>query len=133
MIAIDTSALAAIAFEEPEWKAYETAILETDQVLISAVTVVEARMVIHRRRGERGLECLEAILASPMIEIASPGPVELDIAHDAFVRFGKGSGHRAALNFGDLFAYALAKSRGVPLLYKGEDFANTDIASALAA
>lgn len=130
MIAIDTSALAAIAFEEPEWKTFERVILESE-VLISAVTVVEARMVIFGRKGMAGLVTLEALLHSPKFEVVSPGDQELDIALEAFIAFGKGSGHPAQLNFGDLFAYALAKSRGVSLLYKGNDFARTDIVSAV--
>lgn len=130
MIAIDTSALVAIAFDEPECEAFEGAILESDQVLISAATVVEARMVIHGRKGPPGIAILEVVLASPKFEIIPPGHEELEVAHKAFVTYGKGSGHRANLNFGDLFSYALAKSRGVPLLFKGNDFVHTDIAAA---
>jgi len=63
--------------------------------------------------------------------IVSPGSLEVDAAYSAFVAFGKGSGHPASLNFGDLFSYALAKVRGLPLLYKGDDFSQTDIASAI--
>ncbi len=62
----------------------------------------------------------------------APGPAETEAAYAAFVAFGKGSGHPASLNFGDVFSYALAKVRGLPLLYKGEDFAHTDIPGALA-
>ena len=130
MIAIDTSALVAIAFDEPECEVFQGAIVEADQVLVSAVTVVEARMVLHGRKGPAGLATLDAILGSPKLEIVSPSPEELDIAHAAFVAYGKGSGHPAQLNFGDLFSYALAKARDVPLLYKGDDFVHTDIAAA---
>ena len=67
----------------------------------------------------------------PLFELVAPGPAEMDAAYAAFVAFGKGSGHPAGLNFGDVFSYALAKVRGLPLLYKGEEFSQTDIASAV--
>jgi ribonuclease VapC len=130
VIAVDTSALLAIAFKEPEREAFSKTILDSDVAFVSAVSIVEARMVTHGRRGESGLEILDGILSLPNFEIVSPGPAELDIAHDAFVTYGKGSGHPARLNFGDLFSYALAKARGVPLLYKGDDFAHTDVPAA---
>lgn len=130
MIAIDTSALAAIAFEEPEWKAFKRIVVQADIVLISSVTVVEARVVIFARKGAAGLVVLEALLGSQKFEVVAPGDAELDIALEAFVSYGKGRGHPAQLNFGDLFSYALAKARGVPLLYKGADFAQTDVLGA---
>jgi ribonuclease VapC len=74
---------------------------------------------------------VNALVLAYGIEIAPPGLPETDYAHAANVRYGKGSGHRAQLNFGDLFAYALAKSRDIPLLFKGHDFAHTDIMSAV--
>jgi len=129
MIAVDTSALLAIVFNEPERQAFFKTIREAEGVLVSAVSVVEARMVTYSRRGETGLEILDGILAVPTFEIASPGREDIDIAHEAFVAYGKGQGHSAGLNFGDLFSYALAKARGVPLLYKGGDFGCTDIAA----
>ena len=87
-------------------------------------------MVIHRRRGKDALTILTEILSEPEFIIVPPGPVEIDLAHAAFVTYGKGNGHPAALNFGDLFSYALAKSRGLPLLFKGDDFALTDVVMA---
>ena len=129
MIAIDTSALGAIAFDEPECEAFEGAIVSADQVLVSSVTVVEALMLIHGRKGPAGLATLDATLGSPKVEIVPPGLEELEIAPTAFVAYGKGGRHRAQLNFGDLFSYALAKARGVPLLYKGDDFVHTEIAA----
>ena len=130
MIAVDTSALLAIVFNEPERETFFTAIREAEGALVSAVSVVEARMVTYSRRGETGLEILDDILDVATFEIVSPGLPELEIAHEAFVAYGKGNGHPAGLNFGDLFSYALAKARGMPLLYKGDDFGRTDIASA---
>jgi ribonuclease VapC len=75
---------------------------------------------------------LDDLLRLPAFEMVAPGAAEMDAAYSAFVAFGRGSGHPAALNFGDLFSYALAKVRGLPLLYKGDDFSQTDVASALA-
>ena len=87
-------------------------------------------MVVHGRRGERAVVLVDDLLRLPMFELIPPGIAEMDAAYAAFVAFGKGSGHPAALNFGDVFAYALAKVRGLPLLFKGADFSETDIASA---
>lgn len=131
MIAADTSALVAIAFAEPEREAFLQAIKLADKALISTVSVVEARMVIHSRRGQRAVIVMDDLLRLPMFEMAAPSMPEADAAYAAFVAYGKGSGHPAGLNFGDVFSYALAKVRGLPLLYKGDDFAHTDIESAL--
>jgi ribonuclease VapC len=130
VIAVDTSAIVAIAFAEPEREAFVLAIQHADKALISTVSVVEARMVVHGRRGQRAVVLVDDIFRLPMFEVVAPGPAEMDAAYAAFVAFGKGSGHPAALNFGDVFSYALAKVRGLPLLFKGNDFSQTDIASA---
>jgi ribonuclease VapC len=131
LIVLDTSALIAIVFGEPERDDFIRVIQQADKALISAVTVVEARMVVHGRRGQRGVILLDDMLRLPMLEVVAPGTAETDAAYAAFVTYGKGSGHGAGLNFGDLFSYALAKVRGLPLLYKGDDFAKTDVVSAL--
>jgi ribonuclease VapC len=131
VIAVDTSALVAIAFAEPEREALLQAIKMADKALISTVSVVEARMVIQGRRGQRAVILMDDLLRLPMFELVAPSAPEMDAAYAAFVAYGKGSGHPAGLNFGDVFSYALAKVRGLPLLYKGDDFAHTDIASAL--
>ena len=88
-------------------------------------------MVVHGRRGERAVVLLDGLLKLPVFELVPPGPLEMDAAYAAFVVFGKGSGHPAGLNFGDVFSYALAKVRGLPLLYKGGDFSQTDLVSVL--
>ena len=88
-------------------------------------------MVVHGRRGERGVVLLNDLLRLPMFEWIAPGAAEAEAAHSAFVAFGKGSGHPARLNFGDVFSYALAKTRGLPLLFKGDDFVLTDIPNVL--
>ncbi len=131
MIVVDTSAIAAIAFGEPERAAFVEAIERSDKALISAVSLVEARMVVHGRRGQRAVVLIDDLLRAPVFEVVAPSPAETDAAYAAFVAFGRGSGHPAGLNFGDLFSYALAKVRGLPLLFKGEDFAQTDIENAL--
>ena len=130
MIVIDTSAIVAIAFGEAERETFLLTLQRADKALISTVSVVEARMVVHGRRGQRAVILVDDMLRLPMFEIVAPGPAEMDAAYAAFVAFGKGSGHPAGLNFGDIFSYALAKVRGLPLLFKGDDFSHTDIAQA---
>ena len=132
MIVADTSAIVAIAFAEPERQTFVQVLQRAERVLISTVSVVEARMVVHGRRGQRAVVLVDDLIRLPMFEVVPPGLAEMDAAYAAFVAFGKGSGHAAALNFGDVFSYALAKVRGLPLLFKGDDFSETDIASALA-
>ena len=131
MIVADTSAIVAIAFAEPEREAFVAALDRAERTLVSSVTAVEARMVVHARRGQRAVVLVDDLLRLPFFEIVPPGSAEMDAAYAAFVAFGKGNGHPAALNFGDVFSFALAKTRGLPLLYKGRDFAETDIASAV--
>lgn len=130
MIAVDTSALVAIVFDEPERAAFTSVLESCGTALVSTVNVVEARLVVHGRRGQRLVMLLDDMLRLPPFELVAPDERETAAAYAAFVTYGRGSGHPAALNFGDLFSYALAKVRGLPLLYKGEDFAQTDIASA---
>lgn len=130
MIVVDTSALVAIIFAEPERDVFVRRIVESDRTLISTVSVVEARMVVHGRRGQRAVVLLDDLLRLPGFEVVPPSLAEMDAAYAAFVAYGKGSGHAAGLNFGDLFGYALAKVRGLPLLFKGNDFSETDIVPA---
>lgn len=131
MIVADTSALVAIVFAEPERDALIAAIERAERTLVGSVTVTETRMVVHARRGQRAVVLVDDLLRLPFFEIVPPGAAEMDAAYAAFVAFGKGNGHAAALNFGDVFSYALAKTRGLPLLFKGEDFAETGIARAV--
>ena len=104
MIVADTSAIIAIAFAEPEREAFLKAIQSAQRTLISSVSAVEARMVVHGRRGQRAVVLLDDLLRSPLFEVVPPGPAETDAAYAAFVIFGKGSGHAAGLNFGDIFS-----------------------------
>jgi ribonuclease VapC len=131
VIVVDTSAIVAIVFAETERATFLEAIQQADRALVSAVSVVEARMVIHGRRGQRAVILANDLLQLPSFEVVPPSAAETEAAYSAFVTYGKGSGHPAGLNFGDLFSYALAKIRGLPLLYKGNDFTHTDLRSVL--
>lgn len=123
---IDTSALVAIMVNEPTAERLVTAIEQSAIRMISAGTVIESALVLLGRFGEAGEVQLDAMLRSIKAEIV---PVDIDqvaIARDAAQVFGRGR-HRAALNFGDCFSYALAVSRGEPLLFVGDDFSGTDV------
>ena len=130
MIAVDTSALVVLARSEPERSAFNT-VIASGRVLVGAPTLLEASMVLPAMvTQERAEAFLARFLADPWVE-ALPFSVEMfQAARAAFYSFGKGR-HPAKLNFGDCMAYAVAKVRDVPLLYKGDDFSLTDIRSAL--
>jgi len=130
MIAVDTSALVAIILNEPEREAFLACIESEGPALISACNLVEARMVAHGRGGEKLVALFDALATALDLQVWQVGASEAAAAHSAFIRYGKGSGHPAQLNFGDLFSYAVAKVHDVPLLFKGDDFVHTDIAPA---
>ena len=131
MIAVDTSALVAIVLNEPEAPIFLSRLKRASRALIGTVSVVETRMVVYGRLGHRAAVLLDDLLRIPAFEIVALGPTEMEAAWRAFIAYGKGSGHPAGLNFGDIFAYAIAKVRHLPLLFKGDDFAQTDIVSAV--
>jgi ribonuclease VapC len=133
IIAIDSSALTAIVFDEPERRTFLDIVTHAQRVLISTPSVLETRMVVHGRRGERGVILLDDLLRLPLFEHVAPGSAEIQAVYAAFITYGKGSGHPAKLNFGDVFRYALAKVRNLPLLFKGKDFSRTDIVPAFVA
>ncbi len=123
---IDTSAIIACLLGEPE-RASLVAVMAKDPVkLISVVGVVEASLVLLGRKRAGGLSDLEAFLTDGEIERVPVDVRQAEAAVEAFRRFGRGR-HPARLNIGDCFAYALAKTTGEPLLFKGGDFARTDI------
>ena len=126
---VDTSALLAILQDEPEARACIDLIETADRRLISVVSLVESAIVIESRRGSIAGSALDAFVARAGIEIVAVDAEQGEIARQAYARFGKGR-HPAGLNFGDCFAYALARSSGDTLLFKGEDFARTDVAAA---
>ncbi len=126
MIVVDSSALLAIVFEEDEHATFTDAIMSDDAPRIGAPNFVEASMIVEARNGERGWRELQIISGNLGLSVASFDSGHVAAARDAFRRYGKGR-HRAALNFGDCMAYALAKALDAPLLFKGDDFAQTDI------
>lgn len=126
---IDTSALLAILRDEPERRAFNEAIEATESRVMSAATFVEVSIVVEARHGAEGLRDLDLFLAKAAIEVVDVDVEQARVARTAFSRFGRGR-HAAGLNYGDCFSYALASVRGEPLLYKGDDFSLTDIASA---
>ena len=126
---IDSSALIAILLNEPERPRFVDSLFLADIVLLSAVNLMEARMVLHMR-NEDLIADLDALLVRARARIEPVTALQSDLAFDAFRKFGRGTGHRAKLNFGNCFAYALAKERNVPLLFKGDDFVHTDIKAA---
>ena len=126
---IDTSAIVAIALNEPEEPSFEQRIADDPIRLISAATVLEAAMVLETRLGEAGGSELDLWLSKAGVEIFAVEAEHADQAHRAWRRFGKGR-HPAGLNFGDCFSYAVAALTGEPLLFKGDDFVRTDIKAA---
>ena len=122
----DSSALIAIMIGEPERRRFIDAITSAETRLVGAPTMMEASMVVLSRTGEEGLRDLRDFCARGDVETAAFGPEHLDLAIDAFRRFGKGR-HPAGLNLGDCFSYALAMATGEPLLFKGDDFSRTDV------
>lgn len=127
MIVVDTSALVALALDEVEADACASALENSDTVLISAGTAVEAMIVAARLGLADEMSILLNDLEIEIVPVTSAGAFR---AGEAYLRWGKGF-HPAALNFGDCFAYALAHERGCPLLFVGNDFARTDVVSAL--
>jgi ribonuclease VapC len=123
---LDTSAVVAILRDEPEGDAFSDLLAIADDPLISAVALLECSMV--QARFDEGLTDLDDFLLAG-IRVAAVDVAQAHAARDAWLRYGKGRSP-AGLNFGDCFSYALAKTTGRPLLFKGDDFAQTDIAPA---
>lgn len=127
---VDTSALTAVLFGEPEAARYTQIIHDADRCLISAGNFVELSIVVEGQLGTDALRQCDMFLRRAAI-LVEPFTVEqAHLARQAFHDFGKGR-HPAGLNFGDCFAYALSKFSGEPLLFKGEDFRKTDIIAAI--
>ena len=131
MIVVDTSALVAIIGGEPEAVRFNTVLGAWKDIVLSAGTAVETYIVVHSRWSDAGVARLESLITFAGIELRSVDARQTRFAFEAHRRFGRGSGHPAKLNYGDCFAYALARSLDAPLLFKGDDFAQTDIRSAL--
>lgn len=128
---VDTSAVLAILLQEEDAHLFAEAIETAERPLISAASVVEAGIVLVARHGPEARADLAALLEAGGLGVEPVTAEQGTLALDAFEAFGKGRGRGAALNYGDCFAYALAKASGQPLLFKGEDFSRSDIRSAL--
>ena len=127
---IDTSALVAILRNEPEAKDCAVAIERNRIRRVSAANFVETALVIDGSRDPIASRRFDDLVKAAHIAIEPVTEVQARIAREAYRDFGKGSGHPAKLNFGDCFAYALAKTAGESLLFKGDDFIHTDVISA---
>lgn len=128
---VDTSALIALLQREPTADAVSDALAAAGAVAISAATLIEAAIVADGSRDPVRSARFDAIIDALDVEIVPVSGAHVDLARRAFREFGRGSGHPARLNFGDCFSYALARERGEDLLYIGDDFAHTDLSSAL--
>ena len=128
---IDTSALIAILFGEPEALFFARAVADESRKLISAFNALETGIVVEARKGEAGGRELDLLLHRAQIETVAMNADQAELARTAWRKYGKGN-HPAGLNIGDCCAYALAKYSGQPLLFKGNDFSQTDIRSAIA-
>jgi ribonuclease VapC len=130
-VVLDTSSLLAILLSEPEAPAMVRAIASDETRLVGAPTLVEASAVMQAKKGPGGEVALDALLeriGARTIEMSVPAA---KLARLAYARFGKGVGDPAVLNFGDCLAYGVAMAAAEPLLFKGEDFAHTDVAAVL--
>ena len=123
---VDTSAVLAVLFNEDDAANYTRAISEAESRRMSAANFVEAAIVVETQTRSGGSQQFDAFIRRASIVIEPVTEEQAHVARQAYTDFGKGR-HRAGLNFGDCFAYALAKVSGEPLLYKGEDFRKTDI------
>jgi ribonuclease VapC len=129
VIVVDTSAIIAVLYRETEFDRFVRLITDAETCFVSAISYFEASMVLIGRGTPEATTELDAFLGRVATEFV---PFDCELAkraRDAFIRFGRGR-HPARLNFGDCVSYALAQTRGLPLLYKGEDFARTDATSA---
>lgn len=126
---VDTSAVIAVLNEEAEASTFLEKMENDTLRLISAVSVLEASIIVHSRKGDDGVAALDAFLGEAEFEIQPFDAEQAHLARRAYREFGKGQ-HTAGLNFGDCAVYALAVASGEPLLFKGSDFSKTDIETA---
>ena len=124
---VDTSAILAIFLDEPEKDDFLTRILLAEGAAISAANFLETCLKVDRSANEIARHAFDEFFEKLGLEVAPVSLAQTQIARRANQLYGRGSGSLARLNFGDCFAYALAKERGLPLLFKGDDFAHTDI------
>jgi ribonuclease VapC len=129
MIAVDTSSLVAILWEEREAERLHARLEKANGALISTGNLLELQLVVAGVRSKTGWKEAEALLEMYAIKAHPFDERQLELAREAVLRFGKGR-HKAGLNFGDCFAYALAKSEDIPLLFTGSGFLHTDVVAA---
>ena len=127
MIVIDTSALLAILNKEPERDGFLDILANDDRPMLSAVTLYETMLVAGTRRGPDNLDDLAQLLDTAAVEVVPFDAAQARAAYAVYMRYGKGIDPAARLNLCDCIAYALAKHLDVPLMFKGLDFAATDI------
>jgi ribonuclease VapC len=130
LIVVDSSALLAVFFDEPEKETFADLIMAEDAPRIGAPNVLEASMIVEARQGSIGCRDLDELLVALGLAVVAFESAHIEQARTAFRRFGKGR-HRASLNFGDCCAYGLARTLDVPLLFKGNDFGLTDVKRAV--
>jgi len=128
VITVDASALLAILLQEPEAANFEAVLIAAGGGVIAPVNYWEVMVRAASARGAEGRAAAEALLAALDVEVVPTGPEQARLALDAYLRFGRGT--KAGLNLGDCFAYALAGEEGDGLLFKGEDFPQTDVIAA---
>jgi ribonuclease VapC len=131
-VILDTSAMVAILYREPEAAKFVRLVHDAEACRMSVASWLELAMVVENQLGPEGMRQAEAFFRRAGVVIEPVTPDHGELARQAFLDFGQGR-HRAGLNFGDSFAYALAKATGEPLLFKGDDFSQTDIEAATAA
>jgi len=129
-VVIDSSAIIAILFDEPEAQALLSQIAAAKACRLSAASLVEVGIVLRRDAAAPRRAAFDEMLRLFSIGIEPVTEAQAYLALDAYDRFGKGTGHPAGLNYGDCFSYALAKQAGEPLLFKGADFTRTDLEAA---
>ena len=128
---VDASAVIAILCNEREARSFATAIASAKSRRISAVNYVEAAVIIDGSRDPVASRRFDDFFLAADLVVEPVTEGQAKIAREAYRDFGKGSGHAASLNFGDCFAYALARATGEPILFKGADFRHTDLTSAI--
>ena len=128
---LDTSVLIAIIKEEPETATFAAIMESVDPLRISAASYLESSIVVDKARDPKLSARLDELLEEATVIIEPVTAEQAKIARQAYRDYGRGSGHRANLNFGDCFSYALARVKREPLLYKGDDFVHTDLRSAI--
>lgn len=130
---VDTSALVAILRDEPDAPVYAAALAEAGSARLSAANYLETAIVIDASRDPIASRHVDDLIQVADLTVEPVTAEQVVLARAAYRDFGRGSGHRSRLNFGDCFAYALARATGEPLLYKGDDFGHTDVEPAVVA